>query len=786
MFKKQFMLVLLTLLAVLSADAATWKMHGTFVASKTKNVYDIGDKVYYVDISTLFVYDKASQTTIGLNKQNLLSDMMVDQIYFDSERRLLFVAYSNSNIDVIDESGKVTNISNIKDVTPRVHDCTLDNGELANNATYTTKTINDITFADGMAYVAIGYGYVTIDETTLTVKNSYELGQSLTVNSVAVVGDEMLLVTDGYLYYGPKGQDDPIHTYAKKSGTFSGSKLYPYRDNAFFMLRSNALYRYDMVDSEPTGTKLLDYGPTCVQRTPAGFVANFSGQSFYYTIDAAGTTVTKAASTALFASSDPAGDGTLWLLGANGLYISGTSNYHKVNGLTMTTPFWMKYNAAMDKLYVASSAKNLWYIKKDYNNAINTYDGADWKLANAYGTGTGYAGYEFVFDPFDPYTYVRASWTQGILKVTNDALAKQFTKSNSEIGTYKATPAFDRYGNLWAVSSYGYASAPVVVLPRAKFENPASVAKADWFVPSGLLNVSTGNMQASQFIISRKNNVKLYTDGDYSQAGPYVGHILCWDNATEDPKAGSYQFVTLGSFVDQNNKTVDWTYIRHMEEDLDGNIWVGTMSGLFYFDPDEVFNARPKAVRPFVTKFDEGTGNLCEGYEVYDIGVDADNNKWIATNGNGLFFVSPDGSEVFKHFTTDNSDIPGNVVYSVECDTVNNRVFIITDNGLAEYISDSDAAALDYGSVYALPNPVEPDYTGMVKISGLMEDTWLVITDSEGRVVKTMGPVTGSALWDASDERGERVATGIYRVYVAQGAQPAVDGEPAATVMVIK
>ena len=202
-------------------------------------------------------------------------------------------------------------------------------------------------------------------------------------------------------------------------------------------------------------------------------------------------------------------------------------------------------------------------------------------------------------------------------------------------------------------------------------------------------------------------------------------------------------------------------------------------------DPDNLFDERPRAYRPYVTKFSEGKGYLCEGYTVYDIGVDRDNNKWIASN-NGLYFVSPDASEVYSHFTLENSDIPSDVVYSVECDTVNNRVYIFTDNGFAEYVMNGEASALNFDDVYAFPNPVEPDFTGMVKIANLMENSFVTITDRDGHIVKQLGPVMGSAMWDASGENGERVATGIYNIYAAQGALPAATGTPHATVMIIK
>ena len=331
---------------------------------------------------------------------------------------------------------------------------------------------------------------------------------------------------------------------------------------------------------------------------------------------------------------------------------------------------------------------------------------------------------------------------------------------------------------MWVVSSYGNSSCPVAVLPKNKVAQ-SSCTTGDWFQPSGLLSLNTGKMQASRFIISKKNNVKIYNDGDYKSS------IFCWDNNSQDVTVDNYKLVALLNFVDQNNRQVDWTYMYHMEEDQDGLIWVGTSSGLFVFDPETVFDEYPKATSPYVTKFDEGNGYLCEGFTVYDIGVDRNNNKWIATV-NGLYFVSPDGTEVYNHFTTANSDIPSDVVYTVECDPENDRVYIFTDNGFAEYVSEGDAAALNFDNVYAFPNPIEPDFTGLIKIANLMENSYVTITDRDGNIVKQMGPVMGSALWDGSGADGERVATGIYNIYAGQGGQPSTTGTPQATVMIIK
>ncbi len=778
MFKKRFMFVMLLVLAVASASAGTWKMHNSYVTKLIKNVFDTGDKVYYVNSNKLYQFDKSTQTTLSLGKQNILSDNTISQIFYDWENKLLFVAYANSNIDVIDQAGKVTNISNIKDIIVRVHSYSL-NPETGDLQDYTGKEINDINFANGRAYVATGYGYVCIDETTLKVVHNYDLGRK--INSVAVIGDEMLILSKSYCYHGTIEDEDPINHYTKESGSFNGCRMYPINENSVFIMGPSTLYNYEFVNSVPVLTELVAARSNSVQKTPTGFIANFPEQTYYYTFDPTGKVGTKVGSAVGYATSNPDGDGTVWINDANGLHVSGSTAYYKINSLTTDAPFWLRYNGDLNKLYAGSSGpiSLINIVATNVPNIINTYDGNNWSNATAY-TASG-SGYDFVFNPLDPRMYIRAGW-KNLYKVVNDQLVTTYNNSNSKLSTRKCHPAFDNYGNMWVVTPFGLPESPVLLLPKDKVFNTTS-NKTDWLVPAGFEALNTGKMQRSRFLVSKKNNVKIFSDCDYS--GAITGRIYCWDNGNEDPMVDTYQLSSIGHFVDQNNSQVSWTYLCHFEEDRDGMFWVGHDMGLFVFDPDVVFDAAPAAVRPYVTKFSEGQGYLCEGYTVYDIGVDRDNNKWIATN-NGVYFVSPDGSEVYNHFTIENSDVPSNLVYTVECDTVHDRVYIYTDNGIAEYIVNGDATSINFDNVYAFPNPIEPDFTGMIKIANLMDNSYVTVTDRDGNIVAQFGPVVGSALWDGSGADGERVPTGIYNIYAAQGAQPAITGTPQTTIMIIK
>lgn len=780
MLKKHLVFVLLMVMAIASASAGTWKLHNYYVTGKIQNVYDMGDKVYYLNSNSLYQFDKASHQTIAMGRQNYLSDNNVKQIYFDSANSLLFVTYYSGNLDVIDSTGKVTNISGIKDAIFHVYNYTMTNNVLDS---YNQKYIYDITFADGIAYASTGFGYITIDESTLRIVSHkvIKVTTTITVNSIAKLSDEtVVILSNANCYYGPAGEEDPIKNYTKYQGSFTEGKIFPIDDHSAFILGASALYHFDFSGGTLTPTTLVSAKPTCVQRTPNGFIANFEGQKYYYTIDPTGKVATKASSVIGFASSDPAGDGTVWITDGDGLHVENSTDFYKLNSLTTDQPYWLKYNPYMDLLFVSNSAKNMYTVTNEPANVVNIYDGNEWSDVSYTAAGS---GYQFVFNPLDSTTYVRASWRNGLHKVTNNVLKFTYNKNNSPMGTYKPQPAFDNYGNLWVAMSYGASANPTSVLPKDKVARN-SVAKTDWFTPTGLLAVNTGQMQGSKFVISKLNNYKIYTDGNYCDT-QILGRILCWDNFNEDPTVDNYQFTSISRFVDQFGKTIKWTYLIHMEEDADGLIWVGHQGGLFVFHPDVLFDPVPTAIRPLITNSSEGGGYLCEGFYVYDIGIDRYNNKWIASE-DGLYFVSPDGSTVYEHFTTENSDIPSNVVYSVECDTKHDRVYIVTENGFAEYISNGDAAALNFDNVYAFPSPVEPDYTGMIKISNLMENSYVTITDNNGNVVTELGPVMGSALWDGSGANGERVATGLYKVYAAQGGQPTTTGTPQTTIMIIK
>ena len=67
----------------------------------------------------------------------------------------------------------------------------------------------------------------------------------------------------------------------------------------------------------------------------------------------------------------------------------------------------------------------------------------------------------------------------------------------------------------------------------------------------------------------------------------------------------------------------------------------------------------------------------------------------------------------------------------------------------------------------AYPNPVEPGYTGNITITGLSLNADVKILTANGAIVNEGHSNGGTYVWDGCDQKGRRVASGIYMVATA-------------------
>jgi hypothetical protein len=160
---------------------------------------------------------------------------------------------------------------------------------------------------------------------------------------------------------------------------------------------------------------------------------------------------------------------------------------------------------------------------------------------------------------------------------------------------------------------------------------------------------------------------------------------------------------------------------------------------------------------------------LLTGIDTRCIAVDGAGRKWFATNGQGVYLVSADNMTQLQHFTTATSPLLSDFVMSVAIDPQSGEVFFGTDKGLCSYISDATepASEMDKNSVWAYPNPVNPDYTGLITVVGPTLNADVKILASNGALVYEGRSNGGTFTWNGCDREGRRVASGVYMVATA-------------------
>ena len=767
MIKKTISL-LIAALAFVHASASNWQVVPSFLGSKTQNVVDMGDEVYYLVSGSLYRFDKSTKENESLNRANYLNDVVISNIYYNDYRGYLMVVYDNSNIDIITSEGDIINLPEIK----------------AASLTQ-SKTINDVNFTpEGRVYLATDFGYVVLNDKKWEVLESRIFGQK--VNSVAEVGDYMLVSQGTDLRYGKVGKHyETIGSMPKVKGSVNndGGRLRALTDSKLLICTGWTLTANVTIDEAGEVVANIAESQPCktdnLQATPSGYLLNCFSNNCYLTLDATGSNFTKVDAENQMYSAYKGGDGTLWAVGDNGLHqATDNANFYKPTALSFVTPFHLTYNNAQRLLYVTSTGSNAFISAQNLPTGVNTFDGITVKDVTPTPTIENGGSFYPVFSASEENTYFMGNWWNGIHKVTGGKVVNNYNWENSPmehaLGGYYCSPiiALDKAGNLWAAQSSAPAGKSIFVLPQAKQAQKA-VTASDW------ITVNVPGASPSKFSVLttlRSSNVKVFSDGTF---GGSLFFINDGGTPSANPTTRSY---SSGSLFDQDGNIVNWNNIYTLTEDQNGNVWMGTNDGVLVFNPADAFKSDFRLHHIKVPRND-GTNladYLLNGIAVSHIAVDASNRKWICTNGSGLFLVSADGTTVISQFNTDNSPLLSDVVYRVCPDPYSNAVYVTTSNGMMIYRTNSTPGENSFSNVVAYPNPVRPDYYGLITITGLMENSLVKIADASGNVVKQLKSVGGECTWDGTVDGAERVKSGVYFVFASQA-----DGSEAAVTKIL-
>ena len=211
--------------------------------------------------------------------------------------------------------------------------------------------------------------------------------------------------------------------------------------------------------------------------------------------------------------------------------------------------------------------------------------------------------------------------------------------------------------------------------------------------------------------------------------------------------------------------------ITSITEDLSGRVWVSTDGGPAYFYTSAAAASDPELGAAWPVWGDASLGSYAlRGLQVNDIAVDPSNRLWVATDDGAYLIQEGDGFELVLRFGVENSPLFSNVVQTIAVEGGSGRVFIGTDKGLLSYQSQAVRPAEEAQDLFVYPNPVRirDGAAPEVFIEGLVAETELSILTVHGALVDRFGTRGGRVRWDARDESGQLVPSGMYLV-VASG-----------------
>ena len=86
---------------------------------------------------------------------------------------------------------------------------------------------------------------------------------------------------------------------------------------------------------------------------------------------------------------------------------------------------------------------------------------------------------------------------------------------------------------------------------------------------------------------------------------------------------------------------------------------------------------------------------------------------------------------------------------------------------MVSYRGEAVTGSENLSNVSIYPNPVRPEYSGNIAISGLLNNSTVKITDISGTLINEIKSQGGQVLWDGNNFAGVRASTGVYLVFIS-------------------
>lgn len=438
----------------------------------------------------------------------------------------------------------------------------------------------------------------------------------------------------------------------------------------------------------------------------------------------------------------------------------------KVKGLQPGGPkynrfFFMQY--LNNSLYTTGGAFEPGAIGLNQPGTIQVLKNGEWDIyQDELDKITGYYYHDMnclAVDPKNP-EHVFAGGRAGLYEFLNGKLKRYFNKDNSllrpsvhkgiELGNdYVVIQGlvFDRKNNLWILNSGTKTTSLLKLSPDGTM--------TDYSKPQ-LMNKGLSLHVMRRPILDSRGLI-WFVNSHYEAPG-----LFCYNPETD--KLNVYN-----NFKNQDGSSIMVIQMRCVVEDAYQNIWVGTNVGPLRLTTEQMKNPSEAIFEQIKIPRNDGTNladYLLAGVDISCMAIDGGGRKWFGTNGNGVYLISADNMKQVQHFLSDNSKLLSNNIESIAINDKTGEVFIGTDKGLCSYMSDATKPSDNPGGeeTYAYPNPVRPNYTGLITVVGLAFNSDVKIVTTNGVLVAKGTSNGGTFIWDGNDLNGKRVASGVYMV----------------------
>ena len=759
--RRQFLILISSLFLTLNpifsqVGIGQWRDHlpyktGIFIV-------EAGTRIYCATPYSLFYYEKTDHSLEKLSKVNGLSDVGISKIIFDKNSKVLIIAYTNSNVDLIKDN-HIINISDIK------------RKQILGN-----KTIHNIFIHNNLAYLSCGFGIVVLDFIREEIKDTYYIGANgsyLNIYDLAANETNFYAATENGIYTASINAANladfaswnrintiPDFTSSFNLVEFFGGNIIVnkvntgYNDDMLYLGNGQNWQSFVTEDQSDIKDIVTNNNRLLICRNMDVMVYN---QQLRLE-----TKVWSPNQQSIFPESALIdSENQIWIADRkNGLVKVSSDGWQgefiHLNGPDFVDVFSMK--TMENDLWVASGGRSSVWAPLFKREGIYSFIDENWKSYNCLSGDCEIPALENVQDmlslainPFNRKQVYIGTWQAGLLEFDNGNLSQIYNNENSSLRPWNADPSrilvsdlsFDKEGNLWVANSGA--------------NDILSVKTIDGNWHSFNMGSSYSGVDIGNILIDLHNQKWIILRNAHS--------LLVFDDNNSITDFSDDQVKVLNSNPGTGN--IFASEIVCMAEDLNGEIWLGTNEGIgLIYAPGNVFSDGNYDVQRILVEWDNYVQYLLETERITSIAVDGANRKWVGTENSGVFLLSEGGTTQIEHFTAENSPLLSNNILSIAINK-EGEVFFGTSKGIVSYRSDASDASNMNEKIYAFPNPVREDYTGPITIKNLPYEAIVKITDISGDLVFETRSLGGQAIWDGKTLNGQKPQTGVYLVFVS-------------------